>query len=134
MVITRYDKTRRAIVLDVCNQAANEAFSWGGLDCCLLASRVVHEITGVDYGARFNYQTKTGALRIIAQCKNLSGLFTGLLGKPVEGGFDYGDPVLCEIDGQQFIAIWFGNSVLTKFETGLLTGVDIKTIIQGWRI
>ncbi len=63
---------------------ASRRFGWGTLDCCIFTAKVIHEVTGVDYLARFpSYSSKRGAVRILRPYGSLQGLVTSLFGEPV---------------------------------------------------
>lgn len=126
---------RKVVTLRVINKMSQFGFEFGKTDCCLLPAAVVAAITGVNYGERFNYDSEQGANNIIEQHGGtIEALFTSLLGEPVTTGFDYGDPVLFEIRGQQTVGVWFGDDAYVRTQEGKIIPVPVRLASKGWRV
>ena len=72
-------------------------FEYGTLDCCLFVADVIKDMTGIDYAAQWRgrYRSEFGALRMIAEHKDMRGIACTAFGKmhPV-WAVKKGDPVL----------------------------------------
>lgn len=124
---------RRCLVDTVLTQHAGIRQEYGKLDCCLLAARVVHAITGVDHSRAFDYVDKAGAQAIIDAHGGLTELFTATLGDPSDT-LEYGDPCLMRWAGGESIGIYCDDVVYTMAENMTLCWFNSRVAKHGWHV
>ena len=124
---------RRQITIDTLNKIATEQFRYGRVDCCLVAAKVVHAITGINPAEKYYYHNGKGAYNIVDSHGGLSGLLTSLLGHSDKSGFDYGDPVMINFNDKQMIGVFMATFVYIKTIRGMVQ-ISVDRIIEGWKL
>ncbi len=124
---------RRTAVISTLNEIARRPFSYGEMDCCQVAARVIQSYTGQDYSSELPYEDEDGANLILEKHGGLSGLFTYLFGDSICSSFEIGDPVLVHVNGIKLIGIYMDNFVACKTTRGILS-VCRNNIQEGWHV
>lgn len=120
-------------IIRALNKWPKSKFEYGISDCCQFASFMVKELTGVDYAAKFNYDSEESAFDIMSKHNGLVGLFTSLLGESTTESVD-GSPCIVYIDGTgEAGGIKYGNLVVCVTQNGLAHIPESK-IIASWNL
>lgn len=109
-------------------QYKDTEFKYGTLDCCLFVANVIRDVTGKDYAAQWRgrYDSEFGALRMVAEHKDLKGLASYAFGNlmpmtdAVDGNPAIIGPPFCEHDSiGAALGICRGNDIVYLTEKGL---------------
>ncbi|EKE75181.1 DUF6950 family protein [Gallaecimonas xiamenensis] len=113
-------------------------FTWGKLDCCMLAADWVEAQTGTDFAAEFRgrYSTRIGATRALKKAgfDDVEAAVTAALGEPV-GRLQLrrGDLALVSQFAGPALGIVGGDLVWAPGNYGLVT-VKLGAALKGWRL
>lgn len=113
---------------------ARKKFTYGDIDCCLFAAKVVRDVHGVDYAPRYpEYSNLLGATRIIREFGSIHDLVSSTLGDPVpaEEASD-GDVVLGDFpEIGEAVGIACGGVAWFKV-TGNVAPIPLKYCRYSW--
>jgi hypothetical protein len=123
---------------EVCREYINRPLAWGSRDCCQFAAAYVKARTGHDHAVDFNYDSKLGAARILAEYGGIESLIASYLG-PAHDGNVAGDLVLCnlqvDIDSSvQTLGVSNGTYVLGIHPDDGLVRLPLKSIVRAWSV
>ena len=107
---------------------------WGADDCCQFVSRYWELMTGVSHAAKFNYESKQSAWRIVIEAGGtLLALFESLLGAP--GNLTPGAVVLLAGDEEAEEygpGIYVGYCVFTMDIDRGIVRTSPERILEAW--
>ena len=114
---------------DILDKYKASEFKYGTLDCCLFVANVIKDMTGIDYAVQWRgrYRSEFGALRMIAEHKDMHGIACAAFGKmrPV-WSVRKGDPVLLNPELVEHdtihegLGIFDGDKIFYMAEIGLM--------------
>jgi hypothetical protein len=128
-------ETREEAVRSVTRAFGDQPFAWGRLDCCQLARAVFEALRGYDPAPGLIYTTKEEADTLIEAYGGLAGLFTYILGEPVDPNeTSTADVLLLKLPGVGEIAgVRVPDGALVPLKVGLYRA-PLRYALEGWRI
>lgn len=112
---------------------ATPAFAWGSADCCMFAARVVHAITGKDFGERFRYVDQWGAGRILRRYGGVEGIATRFLGAPKPAALATRGDVVLVRSPKSMLAICAGHVIAAQGEDGVVF-LPLSAALKAWSV
>lgn len=108
-------------------------FQWGANDCCSFVSNAIQIMRGDDVWKDYRgYKTKLGAQKILKKSDGLEGLWTKILGEPVNVKLlKRGDVVLYSNNNDPLVGICLGvNFVALNLDGPIYVSMNLAE--KGW--
>lgn len=110
-------------------------FEWGKNDCCLFVSNAIELMRGDDVLKDYRgYKTKLGANKILKKAHGLEGLWTKILGEPINAkSLRRGDVVFYENKGDPLVGLCMGARFVALTQSGIVY-LPMNFAAKGWKV
>jgi len=110
-----------------------QPFAWGASDCCLFAARCVAAMTGVDFGAHYQYRDEFHAGKIMRAYGGIDGIATKHLG-PAKGALFAlpGDVVMVE-SPRRMLGVCIGHRIAVQGKEGI-EYLPLSAALMAWSV
>lgn len=110
-------------------------FQWGENDCCLFVSNAIELMRGDDVLKKYRgYKTQLGAQKILKKVDGIEGLWTKILGEPVQYKLlKRGDVVLYPNKGDELVGLCVGSRFVALTQDGVIY-LPMNLASKGWAV
>ena len=128
--MTRFQAVKAAV-----RKFEDAAFDYGSFDCCEFVREVAKEFRGEDPAPHLYYEDEAGALQIIQEHGDLSGLMTSIFGDPIAPeDAEVGDALKMDLPKAGVImGVKVPDGALVPVMRGLWK-VPARYALEAWRI